>query len=79
MQGLFRQLIVEGQAIGEVAAGDPDQLVTALMVYFDGLTRLAAYNPEQFNKYFPDAEIILRILKPSSAQQGSPSEPLGRG
>ena len=64
MQGLLRQLIIEGQAGGEVAKGDPDQLVTALMVYLDGLTRLAVYNPEQFNKHFPDAEIILRILKP---------------
>jgi len=65
MQGLFRQLIVEGQTTGEVAQGDPDQLVTALMVYLDGLARLAMYSPEQFSKHFPDAEIILRILKPS--------------
>ena len=64
MQGVFRQLIIEGQASGEIAAGDPDQLVTALAAYLDGLSRLAVFNPEQFNKHFPDAEIILRILKP---------------
>ena len=77
MQGLLRQLIVEGQATGEVAQGDPDQLVTALMVYLDGLTRLAVYNPEQFSKHFPDAEIILRLLKPPAEQQSSPSQPTG--
>jgi AcrR family transcriptional regulator len=79
MQGLLRQLIIEGQAIGEVAQGDPDQLVTALMVYLDGLTRLALYNPEQFSQHFPDAEIILRILKPPTDQQGSSSQPTSAG
>jgi AcrR family transcriptional regulator len=74
IQGLFRQLIIEGQATGEVAEGDPDQLVTALMVYLDGLTRLAIYNPEQFSKHFPDTEIILRILTPSSDKKISPSQ-----
>lgn len=64
MTAVFRQLIIEGQATGEIAAGDPDQLVTALTAYLDGLSRLAVYNPEQFNKHFPDAEIVLRILKP---------------
>lgn len=66
MTAVFRQLIIAGQATGEIATGDPDQLVTALTVYLDGLSRLAVYNPEQFNKHFPDAEIVLRILKPAS-------------
>jgi AcrR family transcriptional regulator len=66
MTAVFRQLIIEGQATGEIAPGDQDQLVTALTVYLDGLSRLAVYNPEQFNKHFPDAEIVLRILKPAS-------------
>lgn len=65
MTGVFRQLIIDGQATGEIAAGDPDQLVTALTVYLDGLSRLSVYNPEQFNKHFPDAEIILRVLRPA--------------
>ena len=64
LQGIFRQLIIEGQATGEIVAGDPDRLVIALMAFFDGLTRLAVYSPEQFKQHFPDAEIILRILKP---------------
>ena len=77
MQGLLRQLIVEGQTTGEVAQGDPGQLVTALMVYLDGLTRLSMYNPEQFRQHFPDAEIILRILKPPVDQRSSSSQPTG--
>ncbi|HLV97156.1 MAG TPA: TetR/AcrR family transcriptional regulator [Ktedonobacterales bacterium] len=66
MNTMLRQLIVEGQTTGEVAEGDPDQLVTAFMAYLDGITRIAVYNPEQFKKHFPDNEIILRIFKPSS-------------
>lgn len=62
----LRQLIVEGQATGEVAYGDPDQLATAVMAYLDGLTRLAVYNPERFKRHFPDVGIVLRMLKPAS-------------
>jgi len=75
MQSMLRHLIVAGQATGEVAEGDPDQLVTAFLAYLDGITRLAVYNPEQFKKHFPDTEIILRIFKPSARgpQQENPS------
>jgi AcrR family transcriptional regulator len=62
-QETLRQLIVEGQATGEVAAGDPDRLMTAVLAALDGLTRLAITNPERFQKHFPDASIILRMLK----------------
>jgi len=61
---VLRQLIVEGQATGEVAAGDPDQLVSAVGAYLEGLTRLALRYPGQFQQHGPDAEILLRILKP---------------
>jgi AcrR family transcriptional regulator len=60
----MRQLIVEAQATGEVAAGDPDQLVVALMVYLDGLSRLAVREPELLKQHFPEPEIVLRMLKP---------------
>jgi len=63
-QGTLRELIVEGQATGEVTAGDPEQLVTAVLASLDGLTRLAAINPERFQQHFPDARIILQMLKP---------------
>jgi len=68
-QDVMRQLIVEGQATGEVAAGDPDQLVAVILMCLDGLSRWALRDPEQLTKHFPDVEIILRILKPQSVHK----------
>ncbi len=68
-QGMLRGLIVEGQATGGVRAADPDQLVTAVMAALDGLTRLALTNPAGFRQHFPDASIILGILKPTLDQK----------
>lgn len=64
LRDTMKQLIVEGQATGEVAAGDPDQLATVVNAYLIGLARMAAHNPERFSQQIPDAEIILRIFKP---------------
>ena len=65
VQDQLRHLIVEGQAEGSVRVADPDQLVRAILVYLDGLARgYTLYGPEQFNQHFPDAEILLRMLKP---------------
>ncbi|HZR42179.1 MAG TPA: TetR/AcrR family transcriptional regulator [Ktedonobacteraceae bacterium] len=61
---VLRQLIVEGQATGEIADDDPDQLMLAIIASLDGLTRLVLHRPEQFKQHFPDARIILRMLKP---------------
>jgi AcrR family transcriptional regulator len=63
---MLRQLIVEGQATGEVAEGDPDQLVIVVLACLDGLTRLALRDPERVKENFPDTRIILRIFKPHS-------------
>lgn len=60
----MRQLIVEGQATGEVASGDPDQLVAVISACLDGLTRWALRDPEQFRTYVPDARIVLRLFQP---------------
>jgi AcrR family transcriptional regulator len=65
----MRQLIAEGQATGEVAPGDPDQLVAVLGACLDGLTRWALRDPEQFRAYVPDARIILRLLRPGAEEQ----------
>jgi hypothetical protein len=65
-QDTLRLPIGEGQATGEVTAGDPDQLVTAVIAYLDGLTRLPVINPERFQKHFPDARIVMQMLKPHS-------------
>ncbi len=41
IQDVMRQLIVEGQASGEIAKDDPDQLMVALLACFDGLMKRA--------------------------------------
>lgn len=74
LRAAMRQLIVEGQATGEVALGDPDQLVEVMIACLDGLTRWALRDPEQFRIFVPDAQIILRLLQPPTAQKNS-SEP----
>ncbi len=68
-QEVLRQLIVEGQATGEVAGGDPDQLMIVILASLDGLSRLALREPERVKKHFPDAGIILRIFKPCPDQK----------
>ncbi|HEX4203162.1 MAG TPA: TetR/AcrR family transcriptional regulator [Ktedonobacteraceae bacterium] len=65
----MRQLIVEGQATGEVVQGDPDQLVAIMSACLDGLTRWAVRDPEQFNTYVSDVEIILRLFKPQTSEK----------
>src|SRR5215472_3802894 len=68
-QNVLRQLIVEGQATGEVVEGDPDQLVIVFLTSLDGLSRLALRDPEWVKQHFPDTEIILRIFKPPADQK----------
>ncbi|GHO50431.1 TetR/AcrR family transcriptional regulator [Ktedonospora formicarum] len=60
---LLRQLIVEAQQAGEVAQGDPDQLVIALTAYLEGMSWWILHNPEQFQQHAPSVEIALRLLK----------------
>lgn len=64
-QDTMRQLIVEGQAIGQIVGEDPDQLLRTLESCLIGLALSAtAQDPEQFKLHFPDVEILLRLLKP---------------
>ncbi|HXZ23640.1 MAG TPA: TetR/AcrR family transcriptional regulator [Methanomassiliicoccales archaeon] len=64
-QNGIRQLIVEGQATGEVADDDPDKLVAAIMACLEGIwMRMASLKPEEARDQFPDAKMILRMLKP---------------
>jgi AcrR family transcriptional regulator len=67
----MRQLIVEGQASGEVAPGDPDQLVAVMGACLDGLTRWALRDPAQFRAFVPDARILLRLLQPAAAEKNT--------
>jgi AcrR family transcriptional regulator len=59
----LRQLIVDGQASGEIAGDHPDQLVTAVTACLDGLTAFALNQPEASRASFPDAAIVLRMLR----------------
>jgi AcrR family transcriptional regulator len=58
----LRDLIRAGQATGEVAAGDPDQMVVALTAMLEGLVRFGLHHPAQFPQLCPEARIVLRLL-----------------
>ena len=67
LQSVIRQLIVDGQATREVVKDDPDQLLVALLACFNGLMKRATMlDPKDANSHFPDARIILRMLKPEN-------------
>jgi AcrR family transcriptional regulator len=72
--GAVRRLIVEGQATGEIAQGDPDQLVLTLIAYLDGLTRLSLYDSDRVRAHFPATEIVLRMFRPESEKSADGSE-----
>jgi AcrR family transcriptional regulator len=73
IQDIMRQLIIEGQASGEIAKDDSDQLMTALMACFDGLVKRATLlDAENAKKHFPEVKIILRILKPDEQEGKRP-------
>lgn len=66
IQKEIRRLIVEGQATGEIAKDDPDQLMAALMAVIDGVVKWAPLYKAESNDPFPSAEIILRLLRPDN-------------
>jgi AcrR family transcriptional regulator len=60
-----RKLIVEGQATGEIAKDDPDQLLGAVMACLDGLSRaMLVLEPEKASALIPDARVLMRMLRP---------------
>lgn len=67
---LLRQLIVAGQASGEVAGDDPDQLAAAIVAMIDGVTRFALSHPD-LRGHFPDPRIVLRMLEPGAEERRS--------
>jgi AcrR family transcriptional regulator len=64
VRSVLRDLIRDGQKTGEVAAGDPDQLVRAVLSALEGLTAWYVSDNEDYRAGFPEAEIILRMLVP---------------
>ncbi len=68
IQEELRRLIIEGQANGEVAKDDPDQLLAALTALFDGLARgVPPLDSAGSRTHFPDDRIILRLLGADSS------------
>jgi AcrR family transcriptional regulator len=57
----IRELIVEGQHLGEISGDDPDLLVTTLLACIRGLTLMAIFHG--CAQQMPDASIVLRLLK----------------
>jgi AcrR family transcriptional regulator len=70
LQDIMRQFIIEGQAAGEIVNDDPDQLLVALLACVNGLMKRAMMlDPKDANSHFPDAKIILRMLKPENQEE----------
>ena len=63
MRKVLRQLVVEGQALGQVSRRDPDQLVLLYLACIYGLAAGAGLSMNSVNEHTPDAEAILQILR----------------
>lgn len=63
-RSLLQLLIAEGQQIGVIVAGDPNQLLVALLAFLDGLCIMGIQGSDKAKQHFPDADIVLRILQP---------------
>ena len=61
-QASLKQLVQEGQAAGQVVAGDPDQLVTVFSWCITGLALDMSFL-DQPALSLPNADNVLRILK----------------
>jgi AcrR family transcriptional regulator len=61
---MLRELISEGQKLGEIVKRNPDQLVLLYLSCLFGLAAGKSLNLHWLNEHFPCAEEILQILKP---------------
>lgn len=62
-QNELRRLLVEGQQAGQVVSGNPDRLAMAIQSCLHGLAIEATFDPDRAREDFPDAEMLLRLLK----------------
>lgn len=62
MYGVLRQFIMDGQAVGQVVGGDPDQLTTLYLSCIQGLVLRATYTKMPLST-FPTVEAVLLILQ----------------
>ena len=63
----LRQIIIEGQVAGEFSKDSPDMLTRAILACLDGMSR-GPSSSEELKNEMPDANIILRMLRPDSRQ-----------
>jgi AcrR family transcriptional regulator len=61
---MLRELMTEGQKVGEIAKRDPDQLVFLYLSCLYGLAAGKSLNLEWIDEHFPTAEAVLQVLKP---------------
>jgi AcrR family transcriptional regulator len=69
VQDMLRQLIIEGQAAGEIAKDNPNKLTRVILACLDGLSIMAPRPSNQMADEMPDASIILRMLSPNKRQE----------
>jgi len=74
MNSVIVKLIEEGQEAGEFAKDDPQKLSLILLTLIQGLTMLAMHRPEEYKKYYPYIDIIMRMLKPEDGSTGAKGE-----
>ena len=60
---ILRELIIEGQAFGEIVKHDPEQLVLLYLSCVYGLAAGIGFYSPMLKEHFPDAEAVLHILK----------------
>jgi AcrR family transcriptional regulator len=60
---ILRDLISEGQAVGQIAKRDPDQLVILYLGCLYGLAAGRSFSIPWLNEHFPVADAVLQILK----------------
>jgi AcrR family transcriptional regulator len=61
---ILRELITEGQNVGEIAKRDPDQLVILYLGCIYGLAAGKCFSIPWLDEHFPVADAVLQILKP---------------
>lgn len=66
---MLLEVIAEGQAAGEVALGDPQELALALLAVFSGLSSPALGGAQGALGRVPSAEVVLRMLRPGRGQE----------
>lgn len=62
---VIHQFILDGQQVGQVASGNPDQLTTLYLSCIQGLVLRSTFSRRQ-QSTFPSTEMLLRILQAKS-------------